>query len=1118
MPRAAGSRLVESYARSPEMAAALSVLSRGGAALGGFWGASLAFFLRAWRPAGKGASAEASGITGPSPRGPVMLIGASGEESSEIVDELRAFGAPAVLELPAWESLFLPDSRPDPETFRDRLLVLDALRRGSTEDLFIVAPVQAVLQPVPSRAALEASRLALRSGDSIGPEALAGRLVRKGFRASPLVASPGELSWRGDILDLFPHVSPSPLRLEFFGDTLESIREFSADTQRSSGALLESLDILVPSEAEMFRDAPREGDELIIDRCGGIFVHEPTLVLERAGKLLEHRLGPAAGAALERFEAALASVPVARTHVLPVPPGESSLNLRFASVERFRGADLETTFAALGERIRAGQTIDVYCENEAEAQRFAEIARDHGLSGEERLDVRAGAVRRGFEAAALDAFVLTSREIFNRHAVRRARQRRPGRAIRSFLDLQKGDYVVHVAHGIGIYLGMESFEKNGALQEFLAIEFRDKVKVYVPVSRIDLVQKYVGGGERQPVLDRVGSSSWTRRKETVETALLDLASELLDVQALRKERPGFAYPADTEWQREFEAAFPHEETPDQVEVNLAIKKDMETPRPMDRLLCGDVGYGKTELAMRATFKAVDAGKQVAILVPTTVLAQQHFRTFSERMAGFPIRIGMLSRFRTPSEQRETIEAAASGALDILIGTHRLLSDDVSFRDLGLVVIDEEQRFGVAHKEKLKRMRSTVEVLTLTATPIPRTLHMALLGIRDISSLSTAPQGRNAVETEIARFDPLRVREIVIRELDRDGQVFFVHNKIYDIDVVTRRLSEIVPEARIEFAHGQMNEHELEDKMLRFYEREFDVLVSTTIIESGLDIPNVNTIFIDEADRYGLADLHQLRGRVGRYKHQAYCYLLLPTDRRVEADAQKRVQALVEFSELGAGFQIALRDLEIRGAGNILGPEQSGHIAAVGYELYSRLLEKAVKQLKNDLSAEPLSVEVDLELEAFFPEAYLGDESARIEIYRRIGEAPDADAVDELGRELTDRFGPYPEEVARLLDLQKLRILCAARDVERVTREERDLVLRGGKGLQDLIDACPARVVVTGAREVHVSLVDPRRRYSPQVDDEKAFRALLRWLESGIFPESGLGAAPRAVKAGPRRTP
>ena len=616
----------------------------------------------------------------------------------------------------------------------------------------------------------------------------------------------------------------------------------------------------------------------------------------------------------------------------------------------------------------------------------------------------------------------------------------------------------------------------------------------------------------------MGGTSWARKKDVVETALLDLASDLLRVQALREERRGISYPEDSEWQREFEASFPFEDTPDQVVTSDAIKKDMQSVRPMDRLICGDVGYGKTELAMRAAFKAVEGGRQVAVLVPTTVLAQQHYRTFNERMAEFPVSIDVVSRFRSAKDQRALLHRTAEGQVDILIGTHRLLSNDVVFRNLGLIVIDEEQRFGVAHKEKLKRLRAVVDVLTLTATPIPRTLHMSLLGLKEISSLSTAPQGRTAVETEVMRFERRKMREIIVRELNRDGQIFFVHNRIHDIEKIKYEVESMVPEARVVTAHGRMKAEELEEVMVRFIEGEIDILISTTIIENGIDIQTANTIFINEADAYGLSELHQLRGRVGRYKHQAYCYLILPEHRHVNPDAEKRLQALVEFSDLGAGFQIAMRDLELRGAGNILGPEQSGHIAAVGYDMYCRLLERTVRQLRDEVEAEPVHVEIDLAVQAFVPEDYLSGEGPRLEVYRRVSQALTRAAIDELGEELADRFGPMPPQVRTLLDIQRLRVLCAAGGIESVSHQDHNLVLEGRESMRNLLETCPTRVSVLDARTAAVSLIDPRRKSgsgrAAELGDEDVFQILLEWLLTETFPLARLrGAARLSTKVG-----
>ncbi|MGQ9590394.1 MAG: transcription-repair coupling factor [Planctomycetota bacterium] len=1095
--------LLREYGASAEMARAEEVLRAPRARLGGFPGASLAFFLAAWKRPG-----------GPGEAGPALVVTASEEEAADLEEELGALAAWPVLSFPAWDSPFFEGSAVDGDIAFERLGTLERLAADPREPVFVVAPIQALIQPVPAASALEGSRIRLRVGASdLGPEALAEILARRGLRHVSLVERRGEFSWRGGVFDVFPYGAETPIRAEFFGDSIESLRAFDPETQRSlGGGGRAEVSFLAPPRDEFFRACFGGREALLFEYLGDAgraFLREPEAILERAAKLFSNLAGDG-GEARDRFLAALERVPCVRVNGLPAAGAEPGANLGFHTVERFRGGDLEGVFGRIAERASSGCRFAVYCESSAEAKRFREILEDHGLSGLPSIEVAVGPIRSGFDIPCLRAAVLTTRELFGRHVVRRVRRKTPsGRAIQSFLELSQGDLVVHLAHGIGRYLGIERYRRNGVEEEFLAIEFRGGVKVYVPVSKIDLVQKYVGSGDRPVVLDRVGGTAWAKRKDEVARAVLDLASELLEIQALRETRPGFAFPPASEWQREFEAAFPFEETPDQVEVTAAIHADMESPRPMDRLLCGDVGYGKTEIAMRATFKAVDAGKQVAILVPTTVLAQQHYRTFTERMSGFPIRIEVLSRFRTPAEQRAVVEGLASGQVDVVVGTHRLLSGDVRFRDLGLVIIDEEQRFGVAHKEKLKKMRATVDVLTLTATPIPRTLHMALLGIRDVSSLETAPEGRCPVRTEIIERDLSKFREIAIRELNRDGQIYFVHNRVEDIERVSWELEETVPEARIDYAHGQMNERELEEKMLRFFEGEIDCLVSTTIIENGLDIPNVNTMFIDEADRYGLADLHQLRGRVGRYKRQAYCYLVLPEVRAVNPDAERRLQALVEFSDLGSGFQIALRDLEIRGAGNILGPEQSGHISAVGYDLYCRLLEDAVRALKGEEGgkrADLLGVEVDLALSARIPDSYRPKESEKIAVYRRVSAAASLEAVADLAAELEDRFGPYPREVGLLLDLQRLRILCASRGISYVGREGGHLVIKGNGDLAPLLASAPVRATVLDVRTLALELSDPRRRAPSGLTDEAVFRTVLEWLETGKLPAPGAPAA------------
>ena len=1107
--------LLEAYTSTDEFRRARRELELGGPAtagrireterarLGGFCGGSLAFFLAA-----RAEEARAAGHS------LTLLVVSSPDEADEIADELDVFAPGRASVFPPWESLFIDGDLPDPTVCGERLALLDLLLGRRRERDVVIAPVQALIQPVPPPGELAKTRISLRRGEDQSQEHLAATFVDKGFRNVPIVERPGEFSIRGDIVDVFPYSSERPLRLELFGDSVDSLREFSPTTQRSlPDSETDAVDILLPATADVFREAWTGTESLLFDyleaAADRVIVWEQKEVARRTRKIydnIEHEDAEAwRDAFLERFEGLV----TAELGNLPLvgEGGGGGLTLDFGTVESLRSTETGRVFELLAQRAGAGETLWIYCENDAEAKRFGELLVDHGVeaSGDDAagaIDVTVGSLRRGFTVRALAHSVLTSRELFNRRLVRRVRRRAAddGQAIQSFLELERGDFVVHLVHGIGRYLGIEVFERDKVEQEFLTLQFRNEVKVYVPVSKIELVQKYIGSGDKMPVLDKVGGTAWAKKKDAVENALQDMASELLDVQSERMAKPGHAYGEDSEWQREFEASFPFEDTPDQVTVTEALKEDLQRARPMDRLICGDVGYGKTELAMRAAFKVVEGGRQVAVLVPTTLLAEQHFRSFRERMAEFPVTIEVLSRFRSKGQQRAIVQRAADGAIDILIGTHRLLSQDVEFQNLGMVIIDEEQRFGVQHKERLKQLRTQVEVLTLSATPIPRTLHMALLGIRDISSLTTAPEGRAAIHTELCHWDEKRIRETIVRELNRDGQVYFVHNRVNDIDIVCRDLEMIVPDARIDVGHGQMNEGALEEVMHRFLEGETDVLLATTIIESGIDIPTANTMIIHEADRYGLADLHQLRGRVGRSKHQAYCYLVLPERRHVSPDARKRLQSLVEFSGLGSGFQIAMRDLEIRGAGNILGKEQSGHIATVGYDLYCRLLDKCVKMLKNETYHEPATVEVDLALEAYISEDFLTDQRAKIELYRRIASTSEVAALDDLRVELADRYGKLPAGLLLLFEVHELRLRCGAHGIEQVSIEEGNLILRGSERMQGLLASCPLRVVVLDGRTAAVVLRDwfgPPRQGAPI--DRPVFDLLLAWLRTGEFP-------------------
>ena len=713
-----------------------------------------------------------------------------------------------------------------------------------------------------------------------------------------------------------------------------------------------------------------------------------------------------------------------------------------------------------------------------------------------RIRLCIGHVAQGFRLRTDKLLVLSDNELFARTEVQRTtrRSKLESRAIDSFLDLNPGDLVVHLSHGIARFRGMEVQQKGEHTEDHLTLEFGGGIKVYVPVSLIHLVQKYVGGGKSSPELSKLGGTSWANKKKRVTEAVCDMASDMIKLQAERDMKPGLQCPPDSHWVQEFDAAFPYTETDDQLRAIGDLKKDMERPRPMDRLICGDVGYGKTEVAMRAAFKAVDAGRQVAILVPTTVLCEQHFRSLSERMAEFPVNIASLNRFKSAKEVRETLEGLANGTIDICIGTHRLVSKDVKFKDLGLLVIDEEQRFGVEVKELLKHLRLEVDVLTLSATPIPRTLHMSLVGVRDISNLETPPQDRQAVETRICRWDKELLRSAIVRELNRDGQIYFVHNRIYNIESIADQLRSLVPEATVDIVHGQMSEEPMETAMMNFVQGRTHILVATTIIESGLDIPNANTIFINQANNYGLADLHQLRGRVGRYKHRAYCYLLLDDGKTLSPQASRRLKAIEEFSELGAGFKIAMRDLEIRGAGNILGTEQSGHIASVGYELYCQLLENAVRAAKRQPLREHRHVEVNLPVTAYLPSDYIPEGRPKIEIYRKFSLVSTSELLEELRTELRDRFGPLPEPVEKMIQIRELQILAIRWQIDDIHLEPNYAVFgyRNPKKINKLARLSSVPVRVVDDREA--CLVLP-----PRLTDPDEILALLKTVLESELP-------------------
>ena len=918
----------------------------------------------------------------------------------------------------------------------------------------VVTSFPALLQPVPSREQVAASTRTLAVGETVEPEHLVRWLVERGFARVAAIELPGEFSMHGGILDLFPQTETDPLRIEFFGDEIESIRRFDAATQRKIEDLPEvGITVLaVPSDPEAApareEASPAAASAHLVDWLPPgswiVFVELPDM-LDEGRHYLGRLDNPRGFYGVEATFKRCIDFPTVTIAAISGESAETVCHLKTESVERF-DVPAPEVIGELAKVVGRDEQVLIACHNSGERERLTELLSETDLPRTGRVVLCEGHVLHGFRLVSDRLIVLSDHELFGRRDIRRTGPKTrkasvESRAIDSFLELSEGHLVVHLTKGIARYRGMQMLGEGDRQEEHLVLEFRDGVKVFVPASLIQLVQKYVGGAKSTPTLSKIGSHSWEHRKQAVAEAVADLAGDMVTLQAARAAKPGIAFPPDSHWQDEFEASFPYTETDDQLTGIAAIKGDMQTARPMDRLICGDVGYGKTELAMRAAFKAIDAGRQVGVLVPTTVLAEQHYRTFTERMAEFPFSIEALSRFRTRAEQKRILAGLAAGQVDLVIGTHRLVQPDVKFSDLGLLVIDEEQRFGVEAKEMLKKLRLELDVLTMSATPIPRTLHLSLLGIRDISNLQTPPHDRLAIETRICRFDAELIRQAIVRELNRGGQIYFVHNRVYDIETIADRIQTIVPEARIGIVHGQMGEHELEDTMVAFVGGKIDILVATTIIESGLDIPNANTIFIHQADKYGLADLHQLRGRVGRYKHRAYCYLLLEEGQSLTGTAAKRLKAIEEFSELGAGFKIAMRDLEIRGAGNILGTQQSGHIASVGYELYCQLLENAVRRLKNQPIRETRHVAVGLPLTAYLPGSYVPPGRHKIDVYRKFSRIESFAQLEEIETELRDRFGPIPDPVGNMIEIKRLQLLAQSWQIDDIHLEDKYIVLR-----------------------------------------------------------------------------
>jgi transcription-repair coupling factor (superfamily II helicase) len=971
----------------------------------------------------------------------------------------------------------------------------------------------------------------LRREEEVNPQEFMSHLQAAGYAKTETVEMPGQFAARGGLMDVFSPEAPRPLRLEFFGDTLESLREFDPATQRSvrpvdsalllplneflrGGELLEWLfqrrarltagesalaDVFPGWEFLAMQLQPPQNSLLDLVDGAVCLLDEPEAIAEASSRFSE-RLDEAWSAARriagdqpeaaapevffqsnEEWKQGLQSKPRLSLERLRLQveegPAANVPELRSHPTLRYHG-NVRAFMAEVRGRLEAGEQAIAAAANLGELERLADLCHEYELAfrlgemGElttySRLvdDSSAGSVpaltlvraplQEGVAFPDLMLVIFGASDLFETLPVSERPRRRPVAAtfFSDALDLQAGDYVVHVDHGIGQFDGLKLIPTDSTTTECMQLRYADQARLYVPLARMDLVQKYRSLEGARPALDRLGGTAWVARKQRVRKSVSDLADKLLKLYADRKSGDGYSFPADTTWQREFEDAFEFEETPDQGKAIEDVKADMERPAPMDRLLCGDVGYGKTEVAMRAAFKAVSDSRQVAVLAPTTVLVLQHYETFKRRFAAFPIRVEMLSRFRTPKEQKQVLADLEAGRVDIVVGTHRLLSKDVRFHDLGLLVIDEEQRFGVAHKERIKEIRRNVDVLTMSATPIPRTLHMSLVGLRDMSVIETPPKDRMAIQTVVAAFSERLVQSAIEQELARDGQVFFVHNRVQSIHSMAALLRRLVPRARIVVGHGQMGERELEKVMLRFVRHDADVLVSTSIIENGLDIPRCNTILINRADRFGLAELYQLRGRVGRSNLRAYAYLLVPAEGSLSALARRRLAALREFSDLGAGFRIAALDLELRGAGNLLGAQQHGHVNAVGFDLYCQMLERAVAERRGEAAPPELRATLNLGLEIRIPSEYVPNENLRLRSYKRIAEIASEAQREEVARELADRFGPLPRSVENLLDYAVLKALCERLQVASVERRNEKVAVR----FHEQTSVAPERVV------------------------------------------------------------
>ena len=996
-----------------------------------------------------------------------VIVFSSEEKAKRAYEEYRIF-TEDVCYYPARDLLFYYADIKGKQLTDQRLGVLRALlEKEDKESITVITTMDAFLDGLARPEQLKEQRIRLAPGDVVDLSGLEDKLAGMGYERESQIEGPGQFAVRGGIMDVYPLTEEMPVRIELWGDEIDSLRSFDAQSQRSVENL-EKIMIYPASENRkgeeqsvsfltyfpeektiLFLDEPNRLEEMAQEAEKEYFrsrenrmesgmdeAEESRLTVYETQEIIG-RMNGYCGIALTTLESRCGSFHVRGTYSIQtksVNPYNNSFEMLTRDLKRLK---------------RNGHRVVLLSGSRTRAKRLAEDLRDYDLSSfyseDMEREVKPGEIMaaygyaaEGYEYPMLKFTVISESDIFGRKKKKKRRKRYEGQKIQDFAELKPGDYVVHENHGIGIYKGIEKIEVEKIVKDYLKISYADGGVLYIPVSQMDLIQKYAGADAKKPRLNKLGTIQWGKTKSQVRKAVQAVAEDLVRLYAARQRGEGFVYGPDTVWQKEFEEMFPFEETEDQLQAIEDTKRDMESGKIMDRLICGDVGYGKTEIAIRAAFKAVQEGKQVVYLVPTTILAQQHYNTFVQRLKDFPVRIDLLCRFRSSYQQKKTVEDLKKGMVDIVIGTHRLLSKDVGFKDLGLLIIDEEQRFGVSHKEKIKKLRENIDVLTLTATPIPRTLHMSLIGIRDMSVLEEAPHDRMPIQTYVMEYNDETVREAIERELSRGGQVYYVYNRVNDIADVAGRLGRLIPDANISYAHGQMKERELEDIMYDFINGDIDVLVSTTIIETGLDIPNANTMIIQDADRFGLSQLYQLRGRVGRSNRMAYAFLLYRRDKLLKEVAEKRLAAIREFTDLGSGIKIAMRDLEIRGAGNLLGEAQSGHMEAVGYDMYCKMLNEAVLKLKGEGEEEIFTTTIDLNIDAYIPESYIRNEYQKLDIYKRIAAIENEEEMDDMTEELIDRFGDIPKKVQQLLHIAALKGLAHSAYVTAVEQKGQEI--------------------------------------------------------------------------------